>query len=110
AHHPFARPERGGHSLVRGWQQALHAMEEAGVDAVLTGHHHLAGHSASRAVAAGGPRPVVLVGAGTATSVRRRGEPNTYNLLHLDPGRLRVERRDWDGTRFATAAEQDYHL
>ncbi|MEA3144480.1 MAG: hypothetical protein QOG31_1804 [Thermoplasmata archaeon] len=109
AHHPFSRPDAGGHSLVRGWERALVAMEEAGIDAVLTGHHHLAGHSESRAVAAGGPRRVVLVRAGTATSIRVRGEPNSYNLVHAEPGVLRVERRDLDGGRFRTVAEQDYH-
>jgi 3',5'-cyclic AMP phosphodiesterase CpdA len=109
AHHPFAHPKEGhGHSLVRGWQPALLAMEAAGVDLVLTGHHHLAGHSESRAVAAGGPRRVVLVQAGTATSVRVRGEPNSYNLVHVGGKALRVERRDWDGRRFATAGVQEY--
>ncbi|MCA1810953.1 MAG: metallophosphoesterase [Halobacteriales archaeon] len=109
AHHPFSPPAGGrGHSLVRGWQPALLAMEEAGVDIVLTGHHHIAGRSESRAHAVDGPHRVVLVGAGTATSVRVRGEPNSYNLLHAAPGRLRVERRDWDGQRFGTAEEQEY--
>lgn len=109
AHHPFSPPAGGrGHSLVRGWEPALRAMEEAGVDVVLTGHHHLAGRSESRAVAVEGQHRVVLVGAGTATSVRVRGEPNSYNLLHAAPGTLRVERRDWDGRRFGTAEEQEY--
>jgi 3',5'-cyclic AMP phosphodiesterase CpdA len=109
AHHPFSAPEgQRGHALVRGWDTALRAMEEAGVDLVLTGHHHLAGHSESRAFAAAGPHRVVLVGAGTATSVRVRGEPNSYNVVHVEGDALRVERRDWDGGRFRLAREQEY--
>ncbi|HUR62483.1 MAG TPA: metallophosphoesterase [Candidatus Thermoplasmatota archaeon] len=108
AHHPFSRPEAGGHSLVRGWEAAMLAMEEARVELVLTGHHHLAGHSESRAFAIEGPRRVVVVRAGTATSVRGRGEANSYNLVEATQDAIRVERRDWDGGQFVPAATQEY--
>jgi predicted phosphodiesterase len=84
------------------------AMEEAGVELVLTGHHHLAGHSESRAFAVEGPRRVVVVRAGTAISMRGRGERNSYNLVEAGDDSIRVERRDWDGDGFAAAATQEY--
>lgn len=108
AHHPFSVAPSGGHSLVRRSALAIQAMEMEGVDLLLTGHHHMAGHSESRAFAVGGPRRLVIVQAGTATSHRMRGEPNSYNLVHADARLIRVERRDWDGTAFRPAATQEY--
>lgn len=113
AHHPFSQPgtaEEGGHghSLVRGWQGAVRAMEACRVDAVLTGHHHVAGHSESQAFAVGGPHRLVIVQAGTATSHRRRGEPNSYNLLHVDAGTLSVEQRRFTEGAFERGHVQAY--
>ncbi|MFO1532560.1 MAG: metallophosphoesterase [Thermoplasmatota archaeon] len=109
AHHPFSLPTgRRSHSLVRRSGDAMRVMEEVGVDLVLTGHHHIGGYSESRAFAAGGPHRVVIVSAGTAMSRRVRGDPNSYNLVHVDPGRIAVEERAWNGERFAARHVQTY--
>jgi 3',5'-cyclic AMP phosphodiesterase CpdA len=108
AHHPFAKAARGGHSRVRGWSAGIAAMEAAGVDLVLSGHHHMAGRSESRAFAVGGPHRLVVVQAGTATSLRHRGERNSYNLLHADARQIAVEERRWDGRTFRSGAIQAY--
>lgn len=108
AHHPFSRPEAAGHSLVRGWSRAIATMEEAEVDLVLTGHHHIAGHSESRAFAVGGPHRLIIVRAGTATSVRMRGHANSYNLIRADAERIVVEERKWEVEGFAAGKVQTY--
>jgi hypothetical protein len=96
AHHPFEYPED---SSTR-WQKAaviraLEALAKAGADVFLTGHLHLSytGHTAARYRIAG--RTAVTVEAGTATSTRRRGETNSFNLLHIERSTMAVERWQW---------------
>lgn len=110
AHHPFTRHERSRADLVRGWREAVAAMEAAGVDLVLTGHHHRFGHSESRDVPVGGPHRLVVVRASTSISHRRRGEPNSYGLVRIDDRTLRVASRVWDAEagRFGAGVAHEY--
>ena len=109
AHHPFTRHAASRSDLVRGWRQAIRAMEMAGVDLVLTGHQHRFGHSESRIIPVGGPHRLVVVRASTSISHRRhRGEPNSYSLLDLDDRSLRVASRNWSGTRFDAGTTHSY--
>ena len=96
AHHPFEYPEdastrRQKAAVIR----ALEALAGAGTDVFLTGHLHLSytGHTAGRYRIAG--RTAVIVEAGTATSTRRRGETNSFNLLHVERSAILVERWQW---------------
>lgn len=108
AHHPFTRHEASRSDLVRGWREAVAAMEAARVDLVLTGHHHQFGHGESRDHAVDGPHRLVVVRASTSISHRRRGEPNSYALVHVDGSSLAVEGRVWDGARFGSAGKHGY--
>ena len=65
-------------------------------DVFLTGHLHVSytGHSAGRYSVGG--RSAIVVEAGTATSVRQRGEVNAFNLLRITAARIVVERHEWD--------------
>lgn len=108
AHHPFTRPEATGHSLVRGWSKAIQVMEESGVDVLLTGHQHVAGHSETRAFVAEGPHRLVVVRAGTSVSHRTRGTPNSYNVLRVDANAVHVEERRFVSGQFQATAVQDY--
>jgi 3',5'-cyclic AMP phosphodiesterase CpdA len=109
AHHPFA-PVAAGGSVVGRHVEALAAAAEARVDLILGGHVHLGyapdpllTHRALR------HRMVVLV-AGTATSTRRRGEPNGYNVLRYEPpDRLSATVRRWTGTVFADGAARTWN-
>jgi 3',5'-cyclic AMP phosphodiesterase CpdA len=96
AHHPFEYPEDSspGRQKARAIR-ALEALARAGTDVFLTGHLHVsyANHSAARYRIAG--RTAVVVEAGTATSTRRRGEANCFNLMHIDHGTIVVERWCW---------------
>jgi 3',5'-cyclic AMP phosphodiesterase CpdA len=99
-HHPFDALERVTRERFRpATEQAVEALMRCGADIFLTGHLHIGytGHTAARYRIAG--RSAIVVEAGTATSTRMRGEPNGFNLLHLDPDVVVVERYQWAETR-----------
>jgi 3',5'-cyclic AMP phosphodiesterase CpdA len=96
AHHPFEYPEDSStRSQKASVLRALEALAAAGTDVFLTGHLHLSytGHTAARYRIGG--RTAVIVEAGTATSTRRRGETNSFNLLHIERSTVGVERWQW---------------
>ncbi len=89
---------------------ALRTFARCGVDVLLAGHLH-----SGRSVIAGDRHALagyeaLAVSAGTATSVRRRGEANSFNVLRLDKHRVEVERQDWndEARRFVPAALEAY--
>jgi 3',5'-cyclic AMP phosphodiesterase CpdA len=108
-HHPFDLPEgRASSDLVGRARMAMEGFVSCGLDVVASGHLHVShtGHTAIRYRLPG--RSALLVQAGTATSTRERGEPNSFNVLRVDSPRLIVERHDWESTarRFAAAASE----
>jgi 3',5'-cyclic AMP phosphodiesterase CpdA len=111
-HHPFDRVPRGATrwAFPAVWTDAVSTLVEHGVDIILTGHRHLsyAGHSATRYRTSG--RAAVIVEAGTATSVRGRGEANAFNVLHVDREAINVERQEWQPQedRFVAAQEDRF--
>lgn len=108
-HHPFAAPPgRPEASIVAGADEALAAASAAGVDLLLAGHRHTAHRAHVRDVHPHVTRGMLLVMAGTATSSRRRGEPNSWTAITGDTARLRVEDRAWTGSAFAADADDDY--
>jgi 3',5'-cyclic AMP phosphodiesterase CpdA len=100
-HHPFVPPPgRPKASVVGRAPLAIAAMERAGVDLVLSGHRHV-GHAHVLPVGpASSEASVLVVLAGTACSVRHRGERNSYNVVEGDRHRLAITVREWDGRRF----------
>jgi 3',5'-cyclic AMP phosphodiesterase CpdA len=104
-HHPFDQPEatRSGDIVGRA-RLAISAFTALGVDMILSGHLHLtrSGPSTTRYPGSG----TLLVQAGTATSFRRRGEVNSFNLIEIEYGSALIRRIDWDPQRqvFAEAA------
>jgi 3',5'-cyclic AMP phosphodiesterase CpdA len=102
-HHPFAPVSAGGPVVGRN-AEALAAAAAAGVDVILGGHVHVGRAPDPLATHATLPRRMVVLVAGTATSTRRRGEPNGYNVLrYLPPDRLSATVRTWMGEAFAEA-------
>jgi 3',5'-cyclic AMP phosphodiesterase CpdA len=104
-HHPLV-PRPGAHhpAVVAHGHEATAAAAAAGVDLLLAGHLHEGSVSDLRTAREEGPA-VIVAQAGTAVSLRRRHEPNSYNLLTLDGDRLAIAVRVWDGTRFAPREE-----
>ena len=94
-HHPFDLPDtHGDEYLVGRSDMAMRQLAAAGADLFLAGHLHVShvGHSAHRYQIAG--HSALVVQAGTM-STRRRGEPNTINVLRVSTTQIEVERRAW---------------
>ena len=96
-HHPFDAPRSRAARWTRPapWDDAVATLVAHGVDVFLTGHRHLsfAGHTAARYRIHG--RSAIVVEAGTATSVRSRGEGNAFNVVRVTRQHVTVERLAW---------------
>jgi 3',5'-cyclic AMP phosphodiesterase CpdA len=99
-HHPLEHRPGTPKRLARGAERALSALAGCGADVILCGHLHSWRASPFRSFGS-----LLIVQAGTGLSTRLRDEPNDFNLLSVDAGRLTVERftaRE-DGTGFVSA-------
>lgn len=110
-HHPLAVPVAARDLAPVGRAaMARKAMTEAGVRLVLSGHYHRAFSGdlpGSDHVSDGS---MLFVHAGTAISTRLRGEPNSYNLLHIEPTSVTCTVRSFGGRDFADAETARYAL
>ncbi|WP_033315439.1 metallophosphoesterase family protein [Limimaricola hongkongensis] len=86
-HHPLEHDPGTEKRLMRGARAAVACLGRCGADVVLSGHLHNA--AVAPLTAAPG---VLLVQAGTGLSSRLREETNNFNLLHIEPERIKVER------------------
>lgn len=99
-HHPFDLPESVGEaSLVGGARSAIAGFARSRVDLVLSGHLHGSSAGNSQARYGAGESALLLVQAGTATSTRRRGEVNSFNLLRIEGDEIGVDCMAWDEAR-----------
>jgi 3',5'-cyclic AMP phosphodiesterase CpdA len=104
-HHPLVpRPGADHPAIVTRGHEATAAAAAAGVDLLLAGHLHTGSVSDLRTAQEDG-HAVIVAQAGTAVSVRRRHEPNSYNVLTLDGDRLTIAVRAWEGRRFLQREE-----
>jgi hypothetical protein len=108
-HHPFDLPQDDdARQLVGRARKAIHAFAACGADLILSGHMHAshAGDAGERhGLEEGAP---LVVQAGTATSIRRRGEANSFNAIQVEPGRARIDRHTWQPEKhdFALAGSE----
>ena len=116
AHHPLMQPETIGEKamrLVKRADLALETFSRLGVRLVLSGHFHLSyvrKHEHPGTVAEGAPAgmrqaalsPILVAQASSTISTRLRGEPNGYNLIDIEGGKITVTVRDWNSERWTT--------
>jgi len=110
-HHPVAsahgeaRVELAGRSML-----AIRAVADAGVQLLLSGHHHrpASGEASAELVL---NKTVLVVHAGTAVSTRTRGaEGNSYNLIRLLGREVSVVVMEWSDQGFREARTARYAL
>lgn len=116
AHHPLMQPETTAEKpmhLVKRADLALRTFADLGVRLVLSGHFHLSyvrkheqpgtiGHGAPQGLRRAAHAPILVAQASSTISTRLRGEPNGYNLIDIDDGRVSVTVRDWNSDRWVT--------
>jgi 3',5'-cyclic AMP phosphodiesterase CpdA len=101
-HHPFDLPEgvSGVHEVGRA-RLAMKTLAECRVDLLLAGHFHVGttGHTATRYRIEN--YSALLVSAGTSTSTRGRGQPNSLNVIQIDGAQITIVRQTWRPERGA---------
>ena len=108
-HHPFDLP--AGHdagSIVGRARLAMDAFAACGADILLAGHLHASHVGDTTARYPIGQYAALVVQAGTATSVRGRGEANSFNVLRVEPERAEIERYAWSGDDFGVATRTSF--
>jgi 3',5'-cyclic AMP phosphodiesterase CpdA len=96
SHHPFELPAgHGDGHLIGRARMAMEHLARVGADLFLAGHLHVShvGGTAERYRIAG--HSAVVVQAGTL-STRERGEPTSFNVVHIARPEMTIERHTWD--------------
>jgi 3',5'-cyclic AMP phosphodiesterase CpdA len=110
-HHPFDLPVgvNAGHherKLVGRAREAMAMFASCGADLLLAGHLHTSHTGDTAARYKIDDYSALVVQAGTATSLRGRGEANSFNVLHIERPHVRIERYGWTGTDFLLAGTE----
>jgi 3',5'-cyclic AMP phosphodiesterase CpdA len=114
-HHTFDTPDpvpgaTAAHKVVGRSDMAMAAFLLADVDMILSGHLHMSGvgETTKRYPLPG--RAALLIRAGTATSTRRRGEVNAFNIIRVARPEVAIDCMVWkpDEIRFVAASTERF--
>ena len=84
-HHPFDLPPGiVGDRVVLRAKQAMHVLAQIPVDMLLAGHFHVGGTTRTTTRYKIDNFAALIVAAGTSTSTRGRGQPNSLNVIRID--------------------------
>ena len=111
-HHPFGHAAtKHERDIVGRATLAVEAFSKSRIDIVLAGHLHAAhvGASSERYDIEG--YAALLIQAGTATSTRRRGEANSFNIIRIARPHVELDRRTWkDSEGFVGVAREKFEF
>jgi 3',5'-cyclic AMP phosphodiesterase CpdA len=115
SHHPFDMPEIKGyrkytHRLMTSSGSALEKLSKSGVDLFLSGHLHIpfTGDTTLHHKIKGWGS--ILIHAGTASSVRTRGAPVSFNVLRIASPFLTVEHYDGNAQNLGYALSKTHNF
>ncbi len=101
-HHPLTPgPGRAGARIVGRGKDALEKLTAYGLDIAFTGHVH---HSDAKVISVA-DKGLIIVQAGTATSIRTRGEEPAYNIIKAAQNRIDVSTLELHQGRFVERRE-----
>ncbi len=110
-HHPlFALPVGEGAELghlMDDAELALESIADAGVDLLLAGHNHRASVDDATKLVKGAGKSLVIQ-AGTATSLRVRGDGQSFNRIEIDQKGCTVTIQRWTGSEFVSGDSQKF--
>ena len=96
-HHPFDVPDdRDESQVIEHAVRSMKEFAECGADILLSGHLHKTKTTSSSERYKIPGHAALIVQAGTATSVRGRGESNTFNALHVTADDITIEHWQWN--------------
>jgi 3',5'-cyclic AMP phosphodiesterase CpdA len=113
-HHPVdVKPGDWKKRTVSRAEGAMKQFGECGVDLFLSGHLHMGTTIATSARYKFKGYSALVVHAGTAVSTRRRGEPNSWNIVRvdnvgIDHGTIEVQPMHWNGAIFKAMPIERY--
>jgi len=97
-HHPFDLPQsQADEALVGRADMAMAGFAGCRVDLILSGHMHVSYRNSSAMRYRIPGYSAIMVQAGTATSSRRRGELNAYNIIRIERPSIAIDTMMWDG-------------
>jgi 3',5'-cyclic AMP phosphodiesterase CpdA len=95
-HHPLQLIRSYRTSFIGYSEKALRVLVKGRVDLLLAGHLHVSQIGSVVRPVKGQDHSAVQIQAGTATSLRYRGEPNAFNVLTIDGPRVIAEQYTWN--------------
>jgi 3',5'-cyclic AMP phosphodiesterase CpdA len=111
-HHPFGHAgTKNERDIVGRAGLAFDAFSKSRIDMILAGHLHAAHASPSSERYDIDGYAALLIQAGTATSTRRRGEANSFNVIRIERPHAELDCRTWKDTEgFVSAVREKFEF